>query len=299
MRYFRPYWIVALSSALLLAGCRLPGSDGPVSKSLATCRQLSQRGIAAAERGQQQQAEALLAEAVQACPLDPEARYHYAEMLWRRGAGQEAIAQLEEAGQLAPEDAMLRVRLAEMYLAVGQLAASRQNAERALDLDPKLSAAWATRARILLAGGQRRQALADYLRALGYAPDDQQILLEVAELYRQLNQPQRALGTLQNLADTYSPGEEPQRVLYLTGVAYAALGRYQDAVESLSAAALRQNPNPEVFYALAKVELLAGHPDRAAAAARQVLALAPQHRASQELLGRIEMAQQPQSFPRR
>ena len=52
------------------------------------------------------------------------------------------------------------------------------------------------------ASGNSQQALADFFRALGYVPHDQQILLEVAELYRQANKPQQALETLQNLADT-------------------------------------------------------------------------------------------------
>ena len=90
------------------------------------------------------------------------------------------------------------------------------------------------------AAGQPREALADYLRALSYAPNDRAILREIAELHRQLNQPERALQTLQTLADTYPPGEEPGQVLYLMGLAYVALGRYDDGVESLSAAVTRE-----------------------------------------------------------
>ena len=219
-----------------------------------------------------------------ACPVDAEARRHYAESLWRRGARQEAIAQLEEAGRLAGEDASLWARLAEMHLANGQPELARQNAEQALDLDPKLPAAWAIRGGVTRAAGQPRQALADYLRALGYAPSDRAILLEIAELHRQLNQPERALQTLQTLADTYSPGEEPGQVLYLMGLAYVALGRYDDGVESLSAAVTRAKPTPEMFCRLGEAELLAGHPAEAADAARQALALQPQHQPSRELL---------------
>lgn len=299
MRYFGHYSIIALWLALLPAGCRLPGSEGPVSRSLATCRQFTQQGIAAAERGQQQQAETLLAKAVEACPVDPEARRHYAETLWHRGARHEAIAQLEEASRLANQDATLRVRLAEMHLAVGQMEPARRSAEQSLDLNPKLSSAWVIRGRLMRVGGQPRQALADYHRALGYAPDDRQILLEIAELYRQLNQPQRALATLHSLADTYSPGEEPQQVLHLMGLAYVALGRYEDGVESLSAAVIGKEATPDVYYHLGEAELLAGRPAQAAAAARHALTLQPQHQPSRELLGRIELARQPQAAPRR
>ncbi len=294
-----PCAIMTLLAAVPLTGCRLPGREGPVSESLATCRELSQQGIAAAERGQHRQAEALLANAVASCAVDPEARRHYAETLYRRGARQEAIAQLEEAGRLASQDAALRVRLAEMHLSAGQMQHARQSAEHALDLNPKLPAAWAIRGRVMQTNGELRQALADYHRALGYAPNDQQILLQVAELLRQLNRPQRALAALHSLSDTYSPGDEPQQVLHLMGLAYMALGRHEDAVESLSQAVIRDRPTPEIYHRLGEAEWLAGRPVEAAAAARHALALQPQHRPSRELLDRIHLAQQGNVPPRR
>lgn len=293
MQHF-PYSAVLVVSALLLGGCRSSGSQGPVPKSLAKCRQLSQRGIAAAERGHHQQAETLLAEAIEACPVDTEARRHYAETLWHRGARQEAVDQLQQAGRLA-EDAMLRVRLAEMQLALGRMDSAGESAEAALDLNPRLSAAWAIRGRVMRAGGQLRQALADYHRSLAYAPDNRQILLEITELYCQLNRPQRALATLHSLTATYTPGEEPQQVLYLMGLVYVSLGRWEDGIESLSAAAIRDDPTPEILYRLAEAELLAGHPLQAAAAARDALKLQPQHGPSHELLDRIQTAGQPQT----
>ena len=166
-----------------------------------------------------------------------------------------------------------------MYLAGGQLELARQNAERAIDLDPRLPGAWAIRGGVMRAAGQPSEALADDLRALGYAPKDRAILLEVAELYRQENQPERALQTLQTLAETYSPGEEPGQVQDLLGQAYVALGRYDDAVESLSLAVARGKPTPEMLCHLGEAQLLAGNPTEAAAAARQALAIQPQHRA--------------------
>jgi tetratricopeptide (TPR) repeat protein len=280
--------------ALLLAGCRMPGRDGPVPQSLADCRRLAQQGVVALDRGEQPKAETLLAQAVTACPVDAEARRHYADALWRRGATKEAIAQLEEASRLAGEDASLWARLAEMQLAVGQPDAARRSAEQALGLDPRLPSAWAVHGGVLRAAGQPRDALADYLRALAYVPSDRAILHDIAELHHQLNQPERALQTLQSLADTYPTGEEPGEVLYLAGMAYVALGRYDEGVESFSTAATRDKPTPELLYRLAEAQLLAGHPAEAAGAARQVLAMQPQHEPSRNLLQRIEVAQQPQ-----
>lgn len=285
--------VVAIAFGTMLSGCRLPGSEGPVSRSLAASRQFCQQGVAAMEGEQWQQAEALLAKAVQACPSDPDARRQYAQALWHRGGRRSAVAQLEEAAQLAGEDATLHVLIAEMRLAMGEIPSARQSAQQALSLDPKLSTAWATRGRVMRAAGELRQALADYHRALGLAPDDRTLPLEIAELYRQLNRPQRALATLDGLADTYPPGGEPQRVLFLQGLAYAALERYEDAVESFSAASIRDRPTPEILYQLGEAELLAGYPAEAAAAAREAIGLDPEHRPSHDLLGRIRLALEP------
>jgi tetratricopeptide (TPR) repeat protein len=295
MPYVRP---ACFALVLLLGGCRLPGWEGPVSRSLADCRRLSQQGMAALDRGEQEKAETLLAQAVNACPVDAEARRRYAEALWRRGAQKEAIAQLEAAGRVTPDDAALWTRMAEMQLAADQVASAGQTAERALDLDSKLPGAWAVRAGVRRAAGNPQEALADYLRALGYTPSDRAMLREVAELYRQLNQPERALHTLQNLAETYSPGEEPADCLYLTGLAYVALGRYDDGVESFTAALTRGTPTAEMYCQLGQAELLAGHPTEAACAARQALALDSAHQASRDLLDRIELAQRPQGTVR-
>lgn len=263
-------------------------------QSLADCRRLSQQGVAALERGRQQDAEALLSKAVAACPTDPDAHRNYAESLWRRGACQEAVNQLEESVRLAGDDAALQTRLAEMYLAGGQIEIARQHAEKAIELDSKLPGAWAIRGKVYRASGLLPDALADDLRALGFAPRDHVILLEVAEVYRQQNRPERALQTLQSLAETYTPGEEPGQVHDLLGQAYVALERYDDAVDSFSQAIARSKPTPDLLCRLGEARLLAGNPTEAASAARQALAMQPQHQPSRALLERIQLAQRPQ-----
>jgi tetratricopeptide (TPR) repeat protein len=290
--------IAVLLAALPLAGCQLPGRQ-KAAQSLTESRRLSQQGVAALDRGRQQDAELLLAKAVAAYPGDAEAHRHYAEALWRRGARHEAIAQLEEAGRLAGEDAALSTRLAEMYLDSGQFDLARQNANRAIDLDPRLPGAWAIRGKVFRAAGLSRDALADNLRALGYAPKDRAILFEVAELYRQENQPDRALQTLQTLAETYSPGEEPAELEHRLGLAYTALGRYDDAIETLSLATNRGNPTAGMVSDLSEALLLAGRTAEAVASAERALAIQPEHRPSLALLEHIRLARQPQDAMRR
>ncbi len=78
--------IVAMGLCALAGGCRSLANRGPVSQSVANCRQLTQQGINAMERGDWKRAESLLSRAVQTSATDAEARRNYAETLWRRGA---------------------------------------------------------------------------------------------------------------------------------------------------------------------------------------------------------------------
>ena len=183
-----------------------------------------------------------------------------------------------------------QIRIAQRQLELGQTALARQSAEHAVDLDPKSAAAWAMRGRATHAIGQAQAALADFHRALALAPDDRTILWEIADLYRELGRPQRALAAFSSLAGTYAPGEQPQRLLYSQGLAYTALGRYDDAVDVLSAAVIRQQPTAEIFYRLAEAQMLAGRAHHAATSAREALALDPRHEPSLRLLGRTELA---------
>ena len=252
-----------------------------------SCRQLTQRGISAGERGDWAKSEQMLAQAIQSCPVDAESRRQYAEVLWRRGARAEALAQVEAAIRLSSDDPSLLVRAAEMKLELGSVDAAFEGAEQALDLDPKSCRAWAARGHVMLKAGQLRQALADYHRALSCEPNNREVLLAIAEIYRQTNQPQRAVVTLHCLIDTYPIGDEPQHPLYLAGLAYAALSRYDDAARSLQLAAARGPANPEILFRLAEVELQAGRPQFARAAVDRALVVEPQHAASQALLERM------------
>lgn len=291
-RVMKGSWAMALAlvAATLLGGCRLPGYDGPVSQSVATSRQFARRGVTALERGDPLEAEQWLAKAVKSCPGDSEPRRHYAEALWQRGQREQALAQLREAVKRADEDPVLHRRMAEMCLELGQVDTARQSIERAIDLNPKSAESWAVRGRVLRSTGRLREALADFHRALGLAPDDRQVLLDVAELHRQLEQPHRALQALQSLAETYNPGEEPQQVLYLTGLAQLALARYDDAAESLAVAAQRGPAQPELLYRWAEAQWLCGRMEQAANTAAQALQAAPDHQPSRELIQRIELA---------
>ena len=243
------------------------------------------------ERGDWARADDLLAQAVKVFPQDADARYHYAEVLWHRGDRAAALEQIDKALKLSPDDPKLLLHAAQLRIAMDQVGEAGALLERAIDADSKNPAVWALRGRLRRKAGELHEALADYHRALGYRPDDRETLLEVAELYRQLNQPQRALATLQTLGDTYPPGEEPPQVLYLTSLAYSALGRYVEAVDCLVLVRDRGAATSEALYRLADAQLKAGRDADARQTAAQLLALDPGNAAGVGLLERIDVAQ--------
>jgi len=285
----RPVTLMVLWT--LAAGCRFAGVEGPASRSLVLSRQLSQQGIAALERGHGEQANELLSQAVRACPSNADAHRSYAEARWSLGFRDEALTEMETARRLAPDNAVILARIAEMRLALGQPETAGQYAQRAIALEPKLAAAWSARARVMHAAGNASQALADYHRALALAPDDRTIPCEIAALYLELGQPQRALLAVQGLADRFSPGDEPQEVLYYQGLSYMAMQRFEDAAESLAAAAVRERPTAEILYRLAEAQRAAGRPTEALAAAEQALAIDPNHQPARALVAETRLAQ--------
>jgi len=271
-------------------GCQLFRSQGPVSKPVAEARELSQRGMNAIERGDLPGAESLLAQAVKVCPSDIEARRQYAETLWQRGQHEVALSNMEKAQSMAPDDAQIGCRVGEMYLALGKLDDARQTADDVLDLTPNESLAWALRARTEVAAGNFDRALAAFHRALENAHDDRQLLIETAELYRRMNRPQRALSALTALCETYGPGEEPQQVLYLKGLALAALSRHDEAADAFALALEHGSASPELLYRFGESALAAGRPGEADRAVSQALAMDPGHQPSRALKGRVEVA---------
>lgn len=286
-------------SPLLLATCLLVTvqagciwkSGAAVSPKTIVSRQLCRQAVAAMERNQWDDAEPLLAKAVDVCPDSPETRSKYADLLWRRGQRAQAIREMTEAIRLAPDDTSLRVTYGEMQLALDNIEAAREAADLALDMEPKLAGAWALRGRLMHRTGKHREALSDLHRAEGLDTKNTSYQLEIADLYLGLNEPDRALATLQSLSGKWSPEQEPVTVLALTGKAYSAMNRYDDAVDSLLLASSRGQVDSETLYLLAEAQLHAGRPRQAVAAAQKALTLDPHHAASRHLLAQMGIGQ--------
>ena len=221
-----------LGAILLSLGCSA-AHRGSLTPSLVKSRQWTQRGLLATEAGNWTEAEKLLEKAVDACPDDREARLHYAQSLRKNGHPARALSEMEKLLCGTVEDGPLHIEMAEIYFELGNLDSAARHAEQGLKLDSSSGFAWAISARLATATGKHEKALAAYQRAIGLDPGCRTWLLEIAELYRQQGRPQEALSSLHSLTDTYSLGEVPQQIHYLEGLAYQALKRNEEAIESL------------------------------------------------------------------
>jgi len=284
-------WGAIVGYALVIAsvgGCMSMGKKNIVSESLATCRELSQSGVTAMELGEWEKACAVLDKAVSTSPTDAEARRHLAEALWQTHSRREAVVHMEAAVQIDPRHAPTVVRAGEMLLEVGEIDRAQKRAEEAIGLDSTLAGSWALRGRVERQRGHSKRALADLQQALRFAPHQTDVLLQVAEVQYELGRPQRCLSMLHRLLDVYPPGEEPQQALWLEGLAYGAMERHQDAVESLASASQRSEPPANLLYQLALAEQSAGQTASAANTARRVLALDTGHQPSKLLLAQLQ-----------
>ena len=269
-RSLRVLGVIVAAAAFCAAspGCATLRGKRDNSEAIGACRQLSREGVAALEHGDAARAQLLLDQAVEANGNDVDARRQLADVLWQSGNAAEAMIHIDRAVELDSQHAPTIVRSGEMRLGLGDSDGALHRADESLLLDPTLAGAWSLRGRVFRAKGQYERALADYHQALRFNPHSAEVLLEAAEVQYQLGRPQRCLTTLQNLLQSYPPGEEPRRALWLEGLAFSAVDRPQDAVEALYAASSRGPAEPELLYQLARAQSAAGQPADAAATAQ-------------------------------
>ncbi len=269
------------------------GGQQPVSKQEAASRQLSQSGISLLEQGKWDDGEKKLAAAIKACPGDPEPHHHYAEALWHRGDKAGGLAEMLETIRLNGDDPSLMVRAGEMAIELGRVQVADKLSGDAIGLNPRFGPAWTVRGEVAELKGRPDEALLELNRALDFQHDDRRTLFLLAELYRQQDRADRALSTLETLRDCYAPGEEPQRLLLLQGLAYGAMHRYDDAADVYRLALNRDPQSMDLFDRLAESQLLGGRARDAAITIDQAFTLDPNHPATRALAERVELALRP------
>lgn len=243
------------------------------------------------QQGRVDEAESLFAKAIETNPADERARLHFAELIWRRGFQQEALDHLEQCVRLSGGDPEIRVRLGELRLARGELEAARVQAEAAIARHPQFAEAWALRGDIAAREGQWSRALSDYYRALSYQPRFPRAQRQVADIYRRLGRPQRALATLESLREQYALEDTPPDLFLMEASILKDLHRYDAAIDVLTVAQRRGFDSADLLFQLAEVHWLAGNVANARTAVRAALARSPNHGPSLALAQTIEQWQ--------
>ena len=280
-----------VATVAVASGCS-SFSRKPLAENVVAARQLSLRGTDALQRGRSDEAESLFGKAIETCPVNDRAHAGYAEALWQKGDRDKAVSHMEHALRLSGGDPEMLVQLGEMHLARGELDAAAHRAEQAIQTQRQLAAAWVLKGDVERQRRQFAEALASYHRALAHQDHYPRAQMALADVYRQQNSPQRALATLDSLADHYTPTDVPASVRFQQGLAQKALGRYDDAAESLLAATRAGAATPDVLVQLGEAQWLAGDLSNARLTLAKALQDAPQHAAALQLAARLEGQQQ-------
>ncbi len=222
--------------AACASGCRTLRTKRH-TRNLTAARQLSLRGADHLQQQNYSEAEPLFSEALKHSYADERAHWGKAEVLWTQGQREQAIAHMNQAVELSGNNPDLLVRLGEMYLDEDQLEAALQQADLVLARDRQHPEAWALKGRVLRLRNALPDSLDCYQIALIHKPVNPDVRLALADIYDAMGRPQRALATLDQLADDQPTEQIPARAWMLKGQSLAALGQSAEARNCLQQAA--------------------------------------------------------------
>ncbi len=280
---------------LVSSGCATIRKFHPKETHIGESRQLTQQAQLAIHNERWDAAEAHLLDAIERYPTDS-ARSCLADVYWNRGAHRAAIEQLTKAIELSgrKEPAAL-TKLGRMELTEGDVNAALRHANEALDGDRTFADAWSLRGLVLRRQGDTDASLASFFRSLSLQKDNPQTRLEIAEIYRDQGQPQRALAILDAAAEAGQPACPLQpNICYLRGLVLRELDRPRDAATALAKARDDGHSGPELLFQLAEAQFAAGNLAQARSTAEEALArdMPLQHPSVESLLRRIDVARQ-------
>jgi tetratricopeptide (TPR) repeat protein len=152
------------------------------------------------------------------------------QLLMDGGKSQEAVSLLEGIIAHSPSPVLLDL-LGDAYAQTHELAKAEQAYRKAAELDPSELSHQRGLGQTLLAEEKYPEALAVYQKISDVMPDDSDVYLQIAKIYRELHHLDKAEENLVK-ARQYAPGS--LEVMYNEAMLYQAQGRYEDAIRVLS-----------------------------------------------------------------
>src|SRR4029077_7287879 len=152
------------------------------------------------------------------------------QLLMDEGKAPEAVALLEGITAHSPTPVLLDL-LGDAYTQAHELPKAEQAYRKAVDMDPSELSHQRGLGQTLLAEEKYSEALAVYQKLSDLMPDDADVYLRIAQIYRELRDLDKAEQNLVK-ARQYAPGS--LEVMYNEGMLYESQGRFEDAIRVLS-----------------------------------------------------------------
>src|ERR1700736_3274797 len=181
-------------------------------------------------RNEHDKAEAVLRGMLKEDPENEPAIEQLTQLLLDEGKAPEAIALLEQVTRRSPSPAMLDL-LGDAYTQSHDLPKAETAYRKATELDPSELSHRRGLAQTLMAEEKFSDALAVYQKLTDLMPDDADVYLRMAQIYRELHDLGKAEDNLVK-ARQYAPGS--LEVMYNEAMLYQAQGRNEDAIRVLS-----------------------------------------------------------------
>ena len=184
-------------------------------------------------RNEHDKAEGVLRSVLKQDPENEAAVEQLTQLLLDEGKSADAVILLEGITSRTPSPALLDL-LGDAYTQTRELAKAEAAYRKATELDPSELSHVRGLGQTLLSEEKYADALTVYQKLADLMPDDSDVYLRLAQIYRELHQLDKAEENLLK-ARQYAPGS--LEVMYNEAMLYEAQGRYEDAIRVLSDAA--------------------------------------------------------------
>jgi tetratricopeptide (TPR) repeat protein len=181
-------------------------------------------------KNEHDKAEEVLRNILKSDPENEPAIEQLTQLLMDEGKSAEAVTLLEGITAHSPSPVLLDL-LGDAYTQTHELAKAEDAYRRAVEIDPSELSHQRGLGQTLLAEEKFSEALKVYQRLSDVMPDDSDVYLRIAQIYRELHQLDKAEENLVK-ARQYAPGS--LEVMYNEAMLYQAQGRYEDAIRVLS-----------------------------------------------------------------
>jgi tetratricopeptide (TPR) repeat protein len=184
-------------------------------------------------RNEPDKAEDVLRTLLKQDPENEAAVEQLTQLLLDEGKSADAVSLLEGMTNRNASPALLDL-LGDAYTQTHELAKAEAVYRKAVEMDPSELSHERGLAQTLLSEEKYPEALTAYQKLADLMPDDSDVYLRLAQIYRELHQLDKAEESLLK-ARQYAPGSV--EVMYNEAMLYQAQGRYEDAIRVLSDAA--------------------------------------------------------------